>query len=446
MAGSTATATPRSDTADTASPARDRRLLGSLVFLGLFLFYAISTTPFYDLTLPASASIDTNNSSKLNQILFLALPSLSLIGALITSMRGRLLEPRWLLAIIFIWLVFTGILSNHSFNSLKALFLTTLVVVSANACLLLPRSDAHFAKLLSVGILCSIGLCYYGIRFLPNLSIHSAQDVAEPMLAGAWRGYFAHKNDAAAAMVLFSFCGLYIFRVWSRAVGVLILATAVFFLAHTGGKTATAMLPAVVLVAFVVERFAWTRIPIAFGGVGALNLLAVGSAMSPGLAGIVRSLGIDPTFTNRSDIWRLATNAISHSPIFGYGQKAFWRTEELVYGGEGLETWAVQASHAHNSYVEMILIGGFPLLFLSLIWFFIYPLRSLARIDRAGGMSHTGRLFLRIWLYMIFTTCLESLLYESSSGYLMGWFMFCMSLFGLNYEASADHIEREPAR
>lgn len=446
MAGSMATGSHLAGTVDGASPVNDRRLLGSLVFLALFLFYAVSTTPFYDLTLPSSASIDTNNSNKLNQILFLALPSLSLLGALMTQMRGRLLEPRWLLSIIFVWLVLIGLLSHHSFNSLKALFLTTLVVISANACLLLPRNDAHFAKLLSAGILFCIGLCYYGIRFLPHLSIHSAQDIAEPMLAGAWRGYFAHKNDAAAAMVLFSFCGLFIFRVWSRAVGTLILATAVFFLAHTGGKTATAMLPAVVLVAFVFERYSWTRIPIAFGGVGALNLLAVGSAMSPGLSGIVRSLGIDPTFTNRADIWRLATNAISHSPIFGYGQKAFWRTEELVYGGEGLETWAVQASHAHNSYVEMLLIGGFPLLFLSLIWFFVLPIRNMARIDRAGGMTHTGRLFLRIWLYMIFTTCLESLLYESSAGYLIGWFMFCMSLFGLNYEASADRIEREPAR
>jgi O-antigen ligase len=439
---------PSAETIETR--AWDRGVVGSLIFVALFLFFAISTNPFFDLTLPSSASIETDNSSRLNQILFLSLPTGALLCAMLTSMRGILLRPTWLLATVFTWLLFISLLSNHSFNSLKALLLTSLVVIGANACLVLPRSQAHFAKLLALGILASIGLAYYGIRFLPNLSIHSAAEISEPMHAGLWRGYFPHKNNAAAAMVLFSFCGIYVMQVWSRLVGIAILVSATWFLIHTGGKTASAMLPAILLVGWIFERLPFLRIPIAAGGVGALNLLAVGSAVSPGLAQMVKAIGIDPTFTNRSDIWRLAMNAIAQHPITGYGLKSFWRTQELVYGGGGVETWAIEAAHAHNSYVEILLIGGLPALFLSLIWFFVVPLRSFSKIDRHGGLSHSGRLFLRIWLYMIFTTCLESLLYESSGGYIIGWFMFCMALFGIHYEANAAHLEdtsgREPGR
>ncbi|MBP1842664.1 O-antigen ligase [Rhizobium petrolearium] len=423
-----------------------RSMIGSLLFIAIFLFVAISINPFYDLTLPSSASIETDNSSRLNQLLFIFLPLGAVACAMMTPMRGTLLQPWWLMLTLFLWLLFVSLISNHSFNSLKALFVTSLIVVGANACLLLPRSETHFAKLLAIGTLACIGLAYYGIYFLPYFSIHSAAEVSEPMHAGLWRGYFPHKNNAAAAMVLFAFCGIFIMRTWSRLVGLTIVVSATWFLMHTGGKTASAMLPAIILLAWLFEKFPLLRIPLSLGGVAAFNLVAVGAALSPALGELVTSLGVDATFTNRTDIWRLAFNAISQFPMTGFGLKSFWRTQELVYGGEGLETWAIQASHAHNSYVEILLIGGIPALVLSLIWFFAVPLRSFSKIGVQGKISHSGRLFLRIWLYMIFTTCLESLLYESSAGYIIGWFLFCMAIFGLRYEANAVHIEGESMR
>ncbi len=437
--------------AATAIPSREadqvdyRGVIGSLLFIAMFLFIAISLNPFYDLTLPSSASIATDNSSKLNQLLFIGLPFGAFCCGLATSMRNTFLQPRWLLVALFLWLVFVSLVSTHTMNSLKALFVTSLVILGANACLLLPRSESHFAKLLAVGTLASIGLCYYGIKFLPFYSIHSAAEVAEPMHAGLWRGYFPHKNNAAAAMVLFAFCGIFIMRTWSRVVGLIVLVSATWFLMHTGGKTASAMLPAILLVAWVFEKVPFLRMPMSFLGVAAFNLLAVGSALIPSLAEFVTGLGVDATFTNRADIWKLAGGAIAEFPMTGFGLKSFWRTTEMLYSGQGLETWAVLASHAHNSYVEILLIGGIPALILSLIWFFAVPLRSFAKITREGRkLTHTGRLFLRIWLYMIFTTCLESLFFESSAGYIIGWFLFCMALFGIRYEANAAHLD-EPA-
>ncbi len=424
-----------------------RSAVGSLIFIALFLFIAISLKPFHDLTSLTAANIATDNSDILNQILFVGLPLAAFLCALGTSMRGTFLQPRWLLLAVFLWLTFVSLVSNHTFNSLKALFVTSMVVVAANSVLLLPRTEAHLAKLLAVGTAVSIGLCYYGILFMPFYSIHSAADVIEPMHAGLWRGYFAHKNNAAAIMVLFAFCGIFVMRAWSRVIGLAIFVGATWFLMHTGGKTASAMLPAILIAAWLFEKFPALRIPLSFLGVLALNLFAVGAALSPGFANLVAGLGVDPTFTNRADIWRLASNAISENWLTGFGFKSFWRTTEMVYGGGGVETWAVTASTAHNSYVEILLIGGLPALLLSLLWFFAVPLRSFSRMQAEGRrLSHAGRLFLRIWLYLIFSSSLEALFYESSAGYVLSWFLFCMAIFGIRYEATAAHIEDPASR
>jgi O-antigen ligase len=404
-----------------------RSVIGSILFIALFLFVAISLNPFYDLTVMSSAAIETDNSNRLNQILFILLPLGAFGCGLATSMRGTFLQPRLLLFVLFLWLVFISLMSNHMFNSLKALFVTSLIVLGANAAVLLPRSETHFAKLLAICALACIGLSYYGVKFMPFYSIHSAADVTETIHAGLWRGYFPHKNNAAAAMVLFAFCGIFIMRTWSKIVG---------------------MLPAILLLAWIFENFPFLRMPLSFLGVATLNLIAVGAALSPGFAQFVTDLGVDATFTGRSDIWKLASSAISEFPMTGFGLKSFWRTTEMVYGGEGLETWAIQASHAHNSYVELMLIGGLPALILSLLWFFAVPLRSFAKMKAEGRkLTHAGRLFLRIWLYMIFTVSLESLFFESSAGYIIGWFLFCMALFGIRYEAYATQIgdEKPPA-
>ncbi|WP_281976397.1 O-antigen ligase family protein [Pseudorhizobium flavum] len=435
----------RSAAAEAISPfAMDRKVLGGLLFLGIFLFFWISLNPFVDLTLQASASIATDNSNKLNQILFLCLPLASVAMAMATPMRGKLLQPLALTVPIFLWFLLASLVSNHTLNSLKALILSYLVVLGANCCLLLPRSQVHFAKLIAIGTGAVLLLCYYGLYFLPHFSIHSAAEVMEPMHAGLWRGYFPHKNNAASAMVLLAFCGIFVMRAWSKWTGLVLLAGSVWFLLHTGGKTASAMLPAILLLAFIFERFAWLRTAIAFGGVLLVNVVAVGAAVSPGLTSFITSLGVDATFTNRADIWRLAMNAVSEFPLTGYGLKSFWRTEELVYGGTGIETWAVQAAHSHNGYVEILLSVGFPGLILSLIWFLAVPLRAFNRLEKAGPPSHAARLFLRIWLYLLFVSTLESLFFESASGYNLAWFMFALALFGLRYEADAQQVRERP--
>lgn len=411
-----------------------RMRVGTVLFMATFLFFWISTTPFVDLTGAAVLDPSAGNSNRLNQIVSLVLFAGMFAYGLAHPMRRIILQPRPLLAVLYTWFLFVSAISAYPMLGIKGTVLAVMVTINASVYLLLPASERHFAKMLGLGILFMLAVAYYGILFKPTLAIHQASELREPMNAGLWRGHFPHKNSAAAAMVIAAFFGLYVMNVWSRLAGIMIVALSFNFLLHTGGKTSTAMLPAIVLLAWIFERFRFLRIPIVIGGVGLFNLFAVGSAVFTPLSEFITELGIDATFTNRADIWRFAFTALAEQPITGYGFKAFWQTSELVNGGGSIETWAVAAANGHNSYLDIALTTGFPGLFLTVIWLLVLPLRNIARLAPAEEHSHLTRLFIRVWLYTIFNAGLESLFFEGGN---MLWFTFLFSLYGLHLQSRA---------
>ncbi|MCK3778688.1 O-antigen ligase family protein [Ensifer sesbaniae] len=411
-----------------------RARIGTVLFMATFLFFWISTTPFIDLTGAGVLDPSAGNSNRLNQIVSLSLFAGMFAYGLAHPLRGIILQPRPLLAVLYCWFLFVSAISAYPMFGIKGTVLAVMVTINASVYLLLPASERHFAKMLGIGTLFMLAVAYYGILFKPTLAIHQASELREPMNAGLWRGHFPHKNSAAAAMVIAAFFGLFVMNVWSRLAGLAIVALSFNFLLHTGGKTSTAMLPAIVLLAWIFERFRFLRIPIVIGGVGLFNLFAVGSAVFKPLSDFVTELGIDATFTNRADIWRFAFTALAEQPITGYGFKGFWQTSELVNSGGSIETWAVAAANGHNSYLDIALTTGFPGLLLTVIWLLVLPLRNIARLAPAEEHSHLTRLYIRVWLYTIFNAGLESLFFEGGN---LLWFTFLFSLYGLHLQSRA---------
>jgi O-antigen ligase len=412
-------------------------LLGNLLFLAIFAFYWITINPFVDLTGAAAVDPSASNSNSLNQLVALGLFGLATLF-LFTRGRGlSLFSPLWLLALVVGWCVLTSVLAVYPDLAIKRTVLIVVLAVNAGVILLLPRNQFEFARLLGIGVLVVLALCYYGVMFLPTLSIHQASEIREPMNAGMWRGIFTHKNTAAAAMVLCVFIGLFIASVRSRVLGWTIVILATFFLSNTGGKTSTMVLPAILIFAWVIERFAWSRIPLVLGGVLAFNVVAVGSAVSEPIREFVTSLGVDATFTNRSDIWRFAFAAIADRPLTGYGLQSFWQTEGLVYGGDTLETWAAAAYNGHNGYLDAMISMGIPGLILTIIWALLIPIGDIGRAQRAGNDPRMTRLFTRIWLYAVFTACVESVFYGGGGAL---WLCLLIALFGLRLQGSAHLV------
>ena len=86
----------------------------------------------------------------------------------------------------------------------------------SNGSVLLPYGREHFARLLALAAIIVLAACYFGVAFLPQLSIHQATDIAEPALPAIGAASFTHKNGAGAGMVLLIFIGIFVYRAWHR--------------------------------------------------------------------------------------------------------------------------------------------------------------------------------------------------------------------------------------
>ncbi len=413
--------------------------LSSALFVIIILYFWIGISPFQSLGDPAQ-SVHLAGSNILNQFTMMTI-SLSLIVVLLQHPAGHLVTKLWgLLLVIFLWLVITGLLSIQPLFVLRRLAYAMLTCVCACGILLLPRTSASFAKLMAICLLFALGLCYFGVLAIPQRAIHQASDAVEPALAGDWRGYFLHKNTAAAAMVYAAFLGLYVWKRHSAGLGALIFLLATVFLWKTGGKTAAAMMPAILIATWIFERAGPFRLLFVGGILGVMNFILMSAAVSLPMQEFLKSNGIDPTFTDRAAIWRIALSAIARSPVTGYGFQSFWDTDAVLSGEASMSNWAVVATSAHNGYVELALHGGLPLLGLMLVWMVVLPCRHARIALKRNVQPDLTRLFIRMWLFSVFLGCLESVFL---SGEQM-WFMTLVALFGLRLQAYANPARIPP--
>jgi len=413
----------------------------AIVFILVFAYFWVTLTPFADLGSPDAALPSAGNSNLINQIIVVAMAGILLVTIRHHPSRHLLLQPHLLLFLILVWFSSASLSAADSASAFRRIAFAVLVCFCASALLLLPRSEEGFAKLLGVGILAVLALAYFGVEALPDRAVHQSTDAVEGALAGDWRGHFGHKNVASAAMVIAIYCGLYVARTWSRWLGLALVTAAAVFLVNTGGKTAMGMLPLILLLAHLFERYDWLRVPIALGGPFAFNVIVIGASLSEPIKRFVLAFGIDPTFTDRADVWRLAMTAIADRPWTGYGFQSFWQTNSLVYGGSSAETWAVTAAHSHNAYLEAMINAGLPGLALVLLWLLILPIGDAGRARRSGNDPALTRLFIRIWLFSIFAACLESTFFTNTGPL---WFSMLVAVAGLRFQGRASLVHVRP--
>lgn len=400
--------------------------MASWAFVVIFLYSWISISPFEDLANPPLGV------AAINQLVGFALAGGLLVFAAARGLLSYVLRPRLLIAALFFWLAFTALMAPDASASLRRLLVTGLLCVSASILLVVPKSREHFTQVLALCALAVLGLSYLGIFLMPARAVHQAYDMVEPSLAGDWRGVFSHKNIAAQAAVILVFIGLYLLDAGARMKGILVTFLAALFLWMTNGKTALGFLPVVLAMAFLLYRR-----PILGGVIFWIVLLAtsaltLGSALSPAIYAYIESLGLDPTFTARTDIWDLSLRAVAERPLLGYGFGNFWGNEALLASSYAEETWAVDAAHAHNGFIEALLHGGVPALVLTAIWLVILPLRDIRQASRRQADRALTVLFTRIWVFGILSALLESNFFTGTGPV---WFSLLIAVFGLRQQA-----------
>jgi O-antigen ligase len=234
-------------------------------------------------------------------------------------------------------------------------------------------------------------------------------------------------------MAMLVFVGIYVASSGARLSGAVIIALASLFLLCAAGKSSL-MLTFVVLALTsltTVVRAYWLRAVMLLAPLALLILLGVGTVMNEGLAEIAKMLPLDSSFTGRTEIWTFALQALQLRLPTGYGFEAFWGTDAMRNVPEGME-WAKYASHSHNGYLDTALSMGLPGLALLLAVLVITPLRNFQAADRGGNNGPLAMAFLRIWLFGLYLSSLESFFLDRADP---TWFTFLVAVFGLHYLA-----------
>lgn len=401
-------------------------------FVGTLLVVWISLRPFPDLSEAKIGEVSTGKDA-LTYALFGGLAILILALTMRENIRGlaSLLTPGFVL--FGSWLCLTVALSLDPSTSIRRFALTVFATVVAAAMLLLPKSQNELMRWFSVAALGLLAVCYLGILLAPNLSMHLATDTQEPQLAGNWHGPFGHKNIAAAVMAMLLFLGIYIVRSGAWISGSAIIALASAFLLNTAGKSSVSLTFAVLVLTSLtsVVRSFRLRAVMLLAPLLLLNLFSVGTVMNEGLAGIANMLPLDTSFTGRADIWTFALDSLKQRLPTGYGFAAFWGTDSIRNLPEGKE-WAETAAHSHNGYLDTALAVGLPGLMLLIVVLVIAPLRNFQAADRGGNGGPLAMALLRIWLFGLYLSSLESFFLDRADPL---WFTFLLAVFGLHYLA-----------
>lgn len=416
------------------SQVQTERLAATALFCTTFLYIWVSLTPFPDLTYSVKGAAASIGSNAINQVVVVALVT-TLVGyALATRSAAMVLRPRTVLFVLFVWMFLVSVPAPDPGFAVRRLVMAFIVCVAASIFLTLPKDEQHFARMVAACSGIILALCYLGVMLFPRYAVHQFTDELEPMLEGDWRGLFAHKNTAGAAMVIIVFLGFYVGRALGVLYGLPIVLLAVLFLILSGSKTSAALLPVTMAVAFVLVRVPYIRLLTSAGTLATLGFFTIGSALSERVAGMVSAVGIDATFTRRAEIWILALEHIPKRLWTGYGYQSFWRNADLMHSFREEFNWAVTAADAHNGYLDILLMAGVPGLIAAAILLLFLPVRYIARAERNGGERRLTELFVRIWFFGMLVACLESILFATNGAL---WFMMLIAIFGLRLQAKA---------
>ena len=413
-----------------SSPVLDKLRLG--LAGAILLYFWIGPQPFRDLSSLA------DSGALLAQVILLLVTASAVCTHLLSSSHPVL--GLGSIALVGGWLILSSLLAADQSQALRNTVFQLLVMANAYLVLTLPRSERDFATLFGWTTFGAVALSYLGVVALPQIAIHQVGDIAEPMLAGLWRGHFLHKNFTSSAMVVAVFCAFYMHSQGWRWRAYLLGIGAAVFLFNTGGKTALASLPVIITVCWVIERFPPIRWPLVLLGLLAFNAVVIGVTLSADFAEIIASLGIDATFTNRVDIWRIALSKMSESSFAGLGINTFWGSYGNLYGGWEIESWAYGAGSAHNGYIDLLLNIGLGGAIVFILAFIILPLRDIKPAFNNNNNPDLTRLFLRIWLFGLINACMESVFFGRTG---LMWFAFVVACCGLHFQARAMLVRSE---
>lgn len=380
----------------------------SILFILIFLLFWVTVTPFTDLRDP-SVLLAEEQGNILQQLVSLSLFAASGLYLLKNwQIALKMLSP--LLILLLGWQFVTVFTSDYSAIAFRRYIFSITAIVTAMAWVILPENTQHFQKMIKYLSLFILLLSYFGVIFMPEISIHNMAEVLELVNAGSWRGHFAHKNIAGPAMIVLIIYNLYLLRKEDFLIPAINIILATIFLIYSNNKTSIGLVLIALLVAQIIRtvRILPLQLLAFFIPIILMAALTIGTVLNFSLYDLVSSAISDPSFTGRTDIWKFAFEQLRAHPWIGFGFDTFWNMSNLVNGGYDIETWAARAGHAHNGYINLALSSGAIGVILFAIWMLFSPLLDYNRSQKNGNDPALATMYLRIWVFMMLYANLES--------------------------------------
>jgi len=181
---------------------------------------------------------------------------------------------------------------------------------------------------------------------------------------GAWQGIYTEKNLAGKSLTFLLTPAVDFSRTPSPR-RIAYLCVILGLIAMSESRTAWAIAALYIFFAFMINlaRRVEFRL-VALTVITFFTLLAIGGGIFVFNAeSILRSLGVDPTLSGRTQVWKALLVEIAAKPWGGYGYQAFWSGLDGASGNVLITTgWAF--AYAHNGILEVLLQLGFAGLFL----------------------------------------------------------------------------------
>lgn len=409
------------------------RLAASLAAALILCILLISFRPFQ----PASTAVAGSGGDLVNQLGFGALGGASLLAMLVLA------NPRTLIALISpMWIVMFGFLVLSTFVAVdpgaaqRAVVFTLIGVLCIIAVLALPRDADGFSLALVIAAFAVLALSYAGLVLVPDLAKHTANEI-EAEHAGLWRGIFSHKNVAGPVMAAFSFGGIYLIRRGWRGIGAVLLVLALWFVAHTGSKTSTALVPLVIFLVMFPGMFGFrmlTALLIAAALAG-FFFFTIGTLFFPATHDLLVQMGADATFTGRTSIWQFALEKLAATPWRGYGFESFWDAAVVLQAENPSYylDWDVRGIvHAHNGYLDIAIAMGYPAMICAVVVLILLPLVDYARCTTKRENVFMADFFMMCLTFALMNAFLESFFFRRADPV---WLLVVMACFGLRMTA-----------